>query len=362
LKRLKQNTAKKQTDSPLGSRKQWVFMLCFAAIAVVSVWAVASQSRSFSLADFGEYIQQASLPWLLVAVASMLGFIFFEAYALLVLCRALGHKKTLWQGYIYSASDIYFSAITPSATGGQPASAYFMMKDGISGTCATPILIANLCMYTLSLILVSTITFVLRFDMFLRFSFPSQALIVAGYVVQIGLLIFFYMVLTHAPMLHRMCSAVLRVLCKLRILKNYPAKQAKLDGYVKRYHNQTKVIKEHPKAVWLCFLFNFLQRVCQVAVTLFVYVATSGKSFFESIDLFFWQSYAVIGSNAIPVPGAMGISDYLMLDGFQNIMSEAQAVNLELLSRSLSFYSCVIICGISILIQYCWVKKRGKTE
>jgi len=57
----------------------------------------------------------------------------------------------------------------------------------------------------------------------------------------------------------------------------------------------------------------------------------------------------VLGTNTVPIPGAMGISDYMMLDAFGTIMPEAFAVNLVLLSRAVSFYFCVIICGITFL-------------
>lgn len=335
-------------------------MALFAVIAVVSVWAVVTQSREFSLSDFSAYVRHASIPWLVVALVSMLGFILFEAFALLVLCRALGYRQSLWRGYIYSASDIYFSAITPSATGGQPASAYFMIKDGMNGMMATAILIANLCMYTSAIIVIGFLCFFLRFDIFLQYSLPSQILIVVGFLAQIGLLIFFFMVLKHERLLQRMCNAVLRFLCKVRILKKYEEKQAKLDAYMDKYRQHSKLITDHPKAMFFCFLFNLLQRMSQIAVTMFVYAATTGKGFLEAIELWFWQGYVVLGTNCVPIPGALGISDYMMLDGFQNIMEKSQAVNLELLSRAFSFYSCVIICGISVLIQYCVVKKRGK--
>lgn len=360
MKQSKENRNENRETSPISNKKQWLLMGLFVVIAVMSVWAVAMQSREFSVAEFGEYIQEASVPWLAVAGLCMLGFIFFEALALLTLCRTQGRKMTLWQGYIYAASDIYFSAITPSATGGQPASAYFMMKDGINAMRSTAILIANLCMYTLAIVVVGLICLLLRFDIFLQYGTTSQVLIIVGFLLQVGLLTFFFMLLRHAEVLHRICSAVLGFLCRLRILKNREAKQEKLDGYMAKYRRNTKLITDHPKEMFLCFLFNFLQRVSQIAVTMFVYAATTGKGILEALELWFWQSYVVIGANSIPVPGAMGVSDYMMLDGFRNIMGESQAVNLELLSRSLSFYSCVIICGISVLIQYLRVKKRGK--
>ncbi len=350
----------KASESSLVSRKQVLFMLFFVLIAAMSVWAVVSQSQNFSLADFGVYIQNASLPWLIAAVAGMLGFILFEGFALQILCRAFGYRSNLRQGFIYSASDIYFSAITPSASGGQPASAYFMMKDGIDGMMTTVILVANLIMYAAAIIVIGILCFVVRFDLFLKYSLPSQILIIVGCVLQIGLLIFFYLLLRKDRLLQKLCNGVLSLLCRLHILRNREKLQAKLDAYMEQYRQYSKLISGHRKTLFLCFLFNFLQRASQIAVTMFVYAATTGKGFLESIELWFWQGYVVLGSNCIPIPGAIGVSDYLMLDGFQNIMTESEAVNLELLSRSFSFYSCVIICGIAVVAQYCINKRRTK--
>ena len=335
-------------------------MLLFSAIAVFSIWAVVSQSREFSMGDFLVYIREASIPWLLVAFLSMFGFVLFEALALGVLSNARGEKRTLWQNLTYSASDIYFSAITPSATGGQPASAYFMMKDGIGGMQATAILVANLCMYTLSIVVISFISLVFRFDIFLQFSTVSQILVIVGVILQLGLLVFFFLVLRHEKLLHRMCSGVLRFLCKIRLLKFLDEKERQLDAYMDNYRTQAKMITEHPKAMMRCFLLNFIQRSSQIAVTMFVYMATAGKSFWEMLELWFRQSYVVMGSNCIPVPGAMGVSDFMMLDSFRHIMTESQAVNLELLSRSVSFYSCVFICGAITLIQFYRIKRKGE--
>ncbi len=348
------------TESKLVSKKQVLFMLLFVLIAAMSIWAVMSQSKNFSLADFGAYIQNASLPWLIAAIASMLGFILFEGLALQILCRAFGYRCNFRQGFIYSASDIYFSAITPSASGGQPASAYFMIKDNIDGMMTTVILVVNLVMYTSAIIVIGLLCFLLRFDLFLQYSTLSKILIIAGSVMQVGLLILFYMLLKKDRWLLKIASGILTLLCKMRILRNHRKKQAALKAYMDQYRQYSKIIAGHRKTLFFCFLFNLLQRASQIAVTMFVYAATTGAGFLESIELWLWQGYVVLGSNCIPVPGAIGVSDYLMLDGFQNIMSESQAVNLELLSRSFSFYSCVIICGIAVVAQYCVNKRRSK--
>ena len=342
----------------MSRKKQLLFTSLFILIAVVSVLAVVMQSRDFSFSQFLSYIKSASLPWLLVSLLSMLGFIFFEGAAILVLCKAFGYGRGISRGYIYSASDIYFSAITPSATGGQPASAYFMVKDGIPGMVVTVVLVANLCMYTLSIIAIGSICFLFHFDVFLQFDVFSKVLIILGVLAQLGMALFFGLLLKNGKLLHGICRAALRLLIRLRIIRRRPEeKLQKLDAAMEKYRGYAHMLSSHKKALLLVFLFNFLQRASQIAVTMFTYLATGGD-LDRAGSIFALQGFVVLGSNSVPIPGAMGVSDYIMLDGFRSIMSESAAVNLELLSRSCSFYVCIFLCGISTLLYYRSLKRR----
>ena len=342
----------------LPQKNQWLFSLLFIAIAVFSVLAVVMQSREFSISQFLSFIKNASLPWLLVSLLSMLCFVLFEGIAILCICRAFGYRRSLNRGYIYSASDIYFSALTPSATGGQPASAFFMIKDGIPAMTVTVILVANLAMYTLSIIAIGAICFLFSFDTFLQFDTLSKILIVVGTLAQFGLAFFFVMLLKSGRLLHRICRAALRLLIRIRIIRRAPEKKMeKLDAAMEKYRGYAEMLSGHKKALLLAFLFNLIQRSAQIAVTMFTYLATGGAPD-NALSLWTLQGYVVLGSNCVPIPGAMGVSDYIMLDGFRSIMSESDAVNLELLSRSCSFYVCILLCGVSTLIYYRLLKKR----
>ena len=56
----------------------------------------------------------------------------------------MGYKPKLYSSLAYSTADTYYSAITPSASGGQPASAYYMVKDEVSAGASGFSLIFNL--------------------------------------------------------------------------------------------------------------------------------------------------------------------------------------------------------------------------
>ena len=108
------------------------------------------------------------------------------------------------------------------------------------------------------------------------------------------------------------------------------------------------------------FIFNFLQRASLIFVTVFCFLAGDGSS--DGIkDVFVRQTVVVIGSNCVPIPGAMGVADYLMLDAFSQIIADpAAVVNLELLSRTVSFYFCVILCGLSVVLKIVCDKLKGR--
>ena len=46
----------------------------------------------------------------------------------------------------------------------------------------------------------------------------------------------------------------------------------------------------------------------------------------------------------------MGISDYLLLNGFSAFLAPQEAASMELISRSISFYCCTVLCAVITLV------------
>ena len=347
----------KKSTQKFQSKILWSVL--FVVIAAATIGVVLSQSSSFSPHSFASYASEASKPWLVMAVLSMLGYIIFEGESLVVICRAFGYSVSRRRAFIYSASDIYVSAITPSATGGQPACVWLMNQDGIPGMVATVAVLTNLLMYVISILVLGLVTLLIRPGVFLALSPLSQVLVVLGYLVQGLLAAFFVMLLLKGDLLHKICRIVLHFLCKIRLLKHEEEKQRGLDRKMEEYAVNAHMMKEHRGAMGKAFVFNILQRVSVISVPFFLYLASGGEPV-KSLDIWAVQCYTVIGSNTIPIPGAMGVSDYIMLDGFSNVIPYQDAVNFELLSRSLAFYICVALCGITVLIKYYFCRKWQK--
>ncbi|MCH5338764.1 MAG: flippase-like domain-containing protein [Acetatifactor sp.] len=342
-------------------KKGKIWSLVFLALAFLTVWAVISQSKSFSLAQLGETLRSSSKGWMFAAVISMLGFILFEGMAILCIVKELGYRRSLARGFLYSAADIYFSAITPSATGGQPASAYFMMQDQIPGAVTTISLVANLIMHTLALLTVGTVSFVLRPGVLTHFNFFSKIFIGIGYVMLCILAIAFCTLIAKPLVLERVCVFFLKLGKKLHLVKHEEEKREKLKHVMLDYRQCAYVMAQHKFMFVKVFLFNLLQRVSQVTVTILVYLATGGKME-HAVDIWCTQSFVAIGTYSVPIPGGMGVADYLLIDGLKALMDETAAVNLELISRGMAFYISMIVSAMTVLIGIIYTMKRRKTK
>ena len=123
------------------------------------------------------------------------------------------------------------------------------------------------------------------------------------------------------------------------------------------YKACSDLISGHRGVLIVSFIWNFLQRTSQIMVPMLVYAALGGeKSLMPAV--FSKQCLITIGYNFVPIPGGMGISDYLMIDGLRTIMESSMAYSVELISRGLTFYICVLISGIITLIGYLISKRK----
>ncbi len=333
--------------------------LFFIALAFLTVWAVISNSKCFSFELLKDALKSSSAGWMAAALVSMLGFILFEGLALVCILKAFGFSVKPGRGFLYSSADIYFSAITPSATGGQPASAYFMMKDKIPGPVVTISLLSNLILYTFALAIVGMAGFILKPGIFLDFHLPGRLFIVFGYLILLGLTLIFYLLIAKPRFLEKICTFFLRLGKKLRIVRNEEKLSRRLKESMEEYGKCSDMMAEHKIMFVKAFILNLLQRVSQISVTAFVYLAFGGDPALAP-DIWILQSFVAIGTFSVPIPGGMGVADYLMLDGFKSLMGEAQAVNLELTSRGLSFYVCMFISAVTVLAGAIYWMRRGK--
>lgn len=336
-----------------------VWMILFPILAIATVWMVASSSKDFSWSDFMYYVSTMKPGWLEAAVLAMLMCILAEGMSYRFICKRLGHKTGLNQCITWSAADIFFSALTPSATGGQPATAVLMMRSGIPGATCSVVLLLNLVMYTLAILAVGPLVLAICPGVFELFGPLSKVLVAIGFVMQLVLSLFFIILILRDQLIWRIADGALSLLEKLRILRKKGEYRQKLANKMPEYRACVELGRKDPKLIFGAFAFNLLQRVSLLLVPVFVYMGTGG-TIQGAPAAFGVQSCVVLGSNVVPLPGAMGVVEYLFLDGYSNITPNT--VSMALLSRGISFYGCFLLCGLIMLVSRIIIGVRNKEK
>ena len=341
-------------------KKKILWAVITFCLSVLTIYALFYNS-GLSLSELWQDIEEASPIWLVPAALCMFGFIFFEGRSLVLILRTLGYPAKKRRGFLYAAADIYFSSITPSATGGQPASAYFMHKDGISGVAVTVSLILNLTMYTLAIFTLSILSLICFPDVFMSFELPGKILILIGIAMMILMSIFFIILLKKQSILIKTANIIISIFRKLHMKTAADKLHSRLDTVIENYNECVVTLAGKKKLLIKTYFLNLLQRASQILVTVFCYFAIHGN-IGDGLRVFAIQTYVVMGSNFIPVPGAVGISEFLMYIGYTMLLSDEAAYSLAILSRGISFYTCSIISIITVIFGYIIIRYHRRNE
>lgn len=338
-------------------KKKVLWAVITFILSVLTIYTLFYNS-GLSLTELWQDIKEASPIWLIPAALCMLGYIFFEGRSLVLILRTLGYPAKKRRGFLYASADIYFSSITPSATGGQPASAYFMHKDGISAVAVTVSLILNLTMYTLAIIALGLLSLICFPQIFIEFEFPCKIMILIGILAMILLTVFFIILLKRQSLVLSLGNLIVTIIRKLHFKKSADRFKQHLDTMIENYNECVVTLAGRKQLLVKTFFLNLLQRMSQILVTVFCYYAMHGK-ILDGLTIFAIQTYVVMGSNFIPVPGAVGISEFLMYFGYTMLLSDEAAYSLAILGRGISFYTCSFISIITVISGYIILKLKS---
>ncbi len=282
------------------------------------------------------------LPGILCLALSVL----CEAASLSLICRKIGYRSSLRKCTVYASADLYFSTITPSASGGQPAAAYYMTKDGIPLPKASAALVLNVTVYTVALLLSSLLALILRPQFFLDFSTSSKAF----FLVSIGFHLLLVGVCLCFMFSRRLVYAagylVIGLFSFLHIFKDRNRQLAKFKSSVENYRACVSIVKGNPLFLLRLIILGLLQRLLLTPITYLVFLCLGVQA--NPADVLIMQIYCTVAASAVPLPGAMGISESLFVTMFTGVFfagKQGLSTLAMILSRSISSYLSILLCG-----------------
>lgn len=339
--------------------RKHLFNILFVLVLLgLTVFILIKSNKELSWADVRAFFSNCNPAYIVLAVCGMLVFLLVEAWSLKNIAKKFGYKTKFVSAFAYSSADAYYSALTPSATGGQPASAYYMVKDGIDAGSTTFILVFNLLGYTAAIFVLGVAAFVISLFTstggwaFLDFSVLSKVFIIVGVVMQVFLIWLFVACLKHPGAVLKTGGALIALLARLKFSKKPEILREKLSAMVEKYRYCGEQIKKHRNLFLQTLLLNVLQRGAQVAITAFVFKAAKPQT--DMLHVFALQCFVLLGYNSMPLPGGSGVFELLYLNVFSTVafFDKPFLVVAVMVTRVISYYGCLIFSGIFTLVYH----------
>lgn len=327
------------------SRKRKLFNLLFLLLVFALTIFYVLKGKDIGL--ILDTMSSAEPFWLACGAGCVLLFIYGESAILHYLFRTLQIRAGRLVCFLYSGVGFFFSCITPSASGGQPAQVYYMRKDKISVPVATVVLMVVTIAYKSVLVLIGI--YLLLFQQIYLRHYLAEVLPVFYLGLTLNILCCCAMLIlvfhtTLADRIVKRCLDLADWFTKGKYAGRVERLRYRLSFTMEHYAAAAAYLKQHGMVLIRVMAATFLQRVALFLTTYFVYRAfgLSEKTWFEIMIL---QASISIAVDMLPLPGGMGISEHLFLSIFGAIFYGDYLIPGMLLSRGLAYYVQMLLGG-----------------
>lgn len=313
------------------------------------------------LSEIIEDLRDADGRWLALGLVLVFCFVAGESCIIRYMLRVCKQKISFASCLKYSFIGFFFSYITPSSSGGQPAQMYYMKKDGVKIGFSTLIMLLVTIAYKSVLVILGSLLMVFNFNAVRTYGDRLGWLLALGFVLNCAFITGLVLIVVRPLWAKRAGIAILNKLTDWRLIKekNHEKWLDKINRVCDTYVMASTYFKENRVIVAKVFVMTLAQRLCLFAVTWIVYKAY-GLHGVSAFDIVTMQVMIAIAVEMLPLPGAAGITEASFLMVFEGIFGAELVKPALLLSRGLSFYAVLIVGGIVTFAAHIKVMRSDK--
>lgn len=283
-----------------------------------------------------------NISWLVLGFVCQLINLLIDAHLTHRLLKNLEPRITKKDSILCAFVGQFFSAITPSSTGGQPMQIFVLSKRQISAGTVTSALVQKFIVYQTTIVAYSIISILFRLDYFfslnrvvyyvLSFGFLSQVVVLAGIFV-----IFFNQKLTR-----RLINFIFTFLGKIKLMKNHTEKIESVNKQINIFHSGNKDLYKNKNLLVETYIYTFIQLTATFFIPYCVYRAfyLSGAGVFDMISA---QSFITMASSFVPIPGSSGAAEGASSIFLAPFFNEKTIKSAIVLTRIISYYFTIIL-------------------
>lgn len=332
----------------------WSWIYIGATIIAIVIFGVYNNQFQ----NVFKTLSTLNLAYIALALVLLFLYFLFESEIMRIMMKSqniiLSHAKSFKLAII----GLYYSAITPSATGGQPAQSAYLCRDKIPAGSSTAVLIMKFFTFQVAFELCSLVSFIFMYDNLKQVVPAMIPLIILGLFIN-GFSVIFFPSLFHKPILNAIIRAAKWFVNKLGFLRKRTRLMASIDKFENDFGSFTDDFKEKKKTIILCVLLSIPQFFAQMSVIYYIFLSFGykGVNYFE---IFAVQSILQVSVSFMPMPGASGAQELGFSTLFRQYFTNDDLFAGVMVWRFFTYYLVVIGGAVMVVIDQMLYNRKEK--
>nr|WP_320954211.1 lysylphosphatidylglycerol synthase transmembrane domain-containing protein [Hungatella effluvii] len=334
-------------------------LICLAVLAVLSWMTFHILFKDHSPEALYEVFSRADWRFVGLGVACMAVYLICEAESIRTLMGAFQTKVPFLRSAGYSFADFYFSAITPSATGGQPMQLYYMTRDGFGFAQSSFSLLTLAAVYQLMVLVYGVVMVIVKYPYVQSQGRLIKWLLLFGIAVNgicsLGILL----VILKRALVERIAMIGITIAVKLRIIKDRKKMERKAEHLIDEYSRGGECFRKYPLVFVKVVILTALRLTALFMIPYFACLAL-GIGDLGPFEFLAVQAILSLAVTAVPLPGSVGASEGSFMLLYSGVVAAGNVFPMMMLSRGISFYGFLAVSGAATLLLQFW--KAGYTK
>lgn len=322
---------------------------------------VALTVRSGEIVPAWKALRSADIRWLGAAAGCFFLYAALEGLLLHVFFLQQKIKVKLTASLLAGLTGMFYSAVTPSATGGQPMQVFSLKKHNVPVGISTSALAVKFFNWQCALLLLGA-------GMWLTYPGVVSVnvdrivwIVLTGFIVNSLAVIGVLLLAVNRNIVRVLIVLVLRAGHWLRIVKDLERATSRADAALHDFHASVDMLRHHPFRMLALLMLSFIQVAAMMSIIYCVYCSfrLEGSTWGELVTL---QLILYIAASMTPLPGGSGAQEGGFYLFFQQAFPAGTLVGALLLWRFMTYYLSIIVGFAGVLLDSASLFRHSRDE
>ena len=271
------------------------------AIILIGIFTV-------DLKEMADAFHQLNLWWSVACIGCLLLYWLTDAALLGDITSYMYKRESFGHSLKVGIIGLYYGALTPFATGGQPMQVVYMRRRDMPVGTATCIVSVKFVVYELSLCALYAGAMIIRGGYFYNNHTEAFWFTTIGFSINLLAVFFIILTLVKRQWVQNMGNGIVRFLARIKLIRKPDKAQSNLAKTIEDYHEAAEYIARHKLRAIGSFFISLVNLGFFFAISYFIYRAFG---FFDRslLEIMTMQAFLYLAISFFPTPGGAGAAE-----------------------------------------------------